>query len=143
MITGNETEKRPHAWAVFSGHADLPWLKILRPGFRHCAVLMNDGRRWVTVDPLSNYTEIAIHDLPPEFDLPLWMKTNGYTVIKAPLRRETRPAPFAVYSCVESVKRVLGIHKRLIFTPWQLYRYLREIQIKQTQQPKGDKAWEV
>jgi len=31
------------AWVVFSGEADLPWLKILKEGYRHCYVLLNDG----------------------------------------------------------------------------------------------------
>ena len=36
----------------------------------------------------------------------------------------TKPAPFMLFTCVEAVKRVLGIHRRGIVTPWQLYRHL-------------------
>lgn len=136
-----EDEKK--AWVVFSGQADLPWLKILKPGFRHCAVLLNDGQRWLTIDPLSNYTDITVHQVPLEFDLPLWMKDRGHKVLPATIRRSDKPAPFAPYSCVEAVKRILGIHNRLIFTPWQLYRHLEKHQTQQTFQHKGDLAWEV
>ena len=127
----NETVK---AWVVFSGQADLPWLKILKPGFRHCAVLLNDGKNWITIDPLSNYTDVMVHQVPLDFDLPSWMRSRGHKVIKAPLSRISKPAPISVYSCVEAVKRVLGIHKRFIFTPWQLYRHLQ----KHFQTYKGD-----
>ncbi|MCB9982447.1 MAG: hypothetical protein H6861_02060 [Rhodospirillales bacterium] len=125
------------AWVIFSAQADLAWLKILRPGFRHCAVLLNDGRNWITIDPLSNYTDITVHTLPLEFDLPLWMKDQGHKVVPAPIKRGPKPAPFGVYSCVEAVKRVLGIHQRLILTPWQLYRYLTN------HRKKGVSSWEV
>ena len=39
-------------------------------------------------------------------------------------RLHKRPAPLMVFTCVEAVKRVLGLHRRLVFTPWQLYRHL-------------------
>lgn len=129
------------AWVIFSGQADLPWLKILKPGFRHCAVLLNDGRNWITIDPLSNYTDIVVHQVPVDFNLPQWMRNRGFTAVPAPLHRHHRPAPFALFSCVESVKRVLGIHKRFIFTPWQLYRHLNKNE--QSNTLKGDLAWEV
>ncbi|MCB1721579.1 MAG: hypothetical protein H6860_04245 [Rhodospirillales bacterium] len=143
MSSHAELQTTTKAWVMFSGHADLAWLKILKPGFRHCAVLLNDGHNWITIDPLSNYTDITVHRVPLEFDLPLWMKDRGHKVVPAPIKRMPHPAPFAVYSCVEAVKRVLGIHQRLILTPWQLYRYLNRIQTIQTFTPKGDLAWEV
>jgi hypothetical protein len=42
------------------------------------------------------------------------------------LRRDiTKAAPFMLFTCVEAVKRVLGIHRRGIVTPWQLYQHLK------------------
>jgi len=134
-------QKTPIAWVVFSGEADIAWLKILKPGFRHCAVLLNDGERWITVDPLSSYTDICVHALPLDFNLPQWMRDSGYIVTQAPVYRGCKPAPWTVLSCVESVKRILGIRKRMIFTPWQLYRHLTSLET--SQYSKGDLAWEV
>ena len=34
-------------WVVFSGYTDLRWLKFLKSGFRHCFVLLHDGKRWI------------------------------------------------------------------------------------------------
>lgn len=119
----NQSQK---AWVVFSGQTDLAWLKILKPGFRHCFVLLNDGKRWVSLDPLSNYTDIIVHHhVPPEFDLPLWLKGRGHEVVETNINRARKPAPFMLFTCVEAVKRVIGLHKRFIITPWQLYRYLQ------------------
>ena len=125
-----EGHQNHKAWVVFSGQADLKMLKILKPGFRHCAILLNDGQRWISIDPLSNYTDITVHDVPLEFDLPLWMRDRGHEVVRADIAHKHVPAPINIYSCVEAVKRVLGIHKRFIITPWQLYRFL----IKEEQQ---------
>lgn len=114
------------AWVVFSGQTEISWLRFLKPGFRHCYVLINDGERWMSVDPLSHITDISVHHhVPVDFDLPGWLAARGNKVVKAPLRRDmTRPAPFMIFTCVEAVKRVLGIHCRTVVTPWQLYRHL-------------------
>ena len=48
-----------NAWVVFSGQTEISWLKFLRPGFRHCYVLINDGERWTSIDPLSHITEVS------------------------------------------------------------------------------------
>ena len=125
------------AWVVFSGQTDLFWLRLLKPGFRHCYILLNDTRHWISVDPLSPYTEIIVHNLSPEFDLPGWLQSRGYKAVKAPVERESKkPAPFMIFTCVEAVKRILGCHKWWILTPWQLYRFLhRQHQLKPNLNP--------
>ncbi len=127
------------AWVVFSGQTEMPWLNILKPGFRHCYVLLNDGQHWLSIDPLSNYMEVTVHHVPAAFDLPLWMKDRGHKILPARIERKRKQAPWSVFTCVEAVKRVLGIHSRIVFTPWQLYRHL----VKHYQSEKGDFAWEV
>ncbi|MFP4313336.1 MAG: hypothetical protein ACLFR0_03320 [Alphaproteobacteria bacterium] len=113
------------AWVVFSGESDLRLLKILKPGFRHCFVLLNDGQCWLSVDPMAHNTEIVVHHLSADFDLPRWLEKRGHVVVPAYIdAKKTRPAPFGVFSCVEAVKRVLGVHALFIFTPWQLYCHL-------------------
>jgi hypothetical protein len=116
-----------NAWVVFSGQTDISWLRFLKPGFRHCYVLLNDGERWTSIDPLSHVTEVSVHHhVPADFDLPGWLESRGNRVLKAPMRRDiTRAAPFMLFTCVEAVKRVIGVHSRGIVTPWQLYRHLK------------------
>jgi hypothetical protein len=114
------------AWVAFTGKTEIAWLRLLRPGFRHCFVVFHDGRRWLHLDPLANYTDLAVHDLPPDFDLTAWLRREaGCRVVPAPIDRSRKtPAPLAPFTCVEAVKRALGLHDRWIFTPWQLYRRL-------------------
>ena len=129
---------------MFSGQTDLPWVKILKAGFRHCYVIMHDGEHWLSLDPLSSHTEITVHSLPVGFDLPAWLAEQGENIVPAPMNRKHRnPAPWMIFSCVEAIKRLLGIHKRLIITPWQLYCHLAKLEIsalphKPIKQIKGD-----
>lgn len=126
-LTAPPVEER--AWVVFSGKSDWPWLKILRPGFRHCFVIVHDGTRWLSLDPLLQHTELKVHDVPPDFDLPGWLTARGNRVMPAPLNRaHKKPAPVMLYTCVEAVKRVLGLHTWGVMTPWQLYRHLTRYQ---------------
>ncbi|HSK38647.1 MAG TPA: hypothetical protein VK943_02660, partial [Arenibaculum sp.] len=77
----------PRAWVVFCGQADLVWLRLLRRGFRHCFAVLNDGERWITVDPLSPCLEVAVQPVPAEFDLPRWLRERGHVVVPAAIDR--------------------------------------------------------
>lgn len=130
-------ERTPYrAWVVFSGKTELPWLKFLKPGFRHCYVVLHDGMRWVTIDPLSPHTEVLVHHhLSPEFDLIGWLELRGQQTVEAVADwSKSKPAPFMLFTCVEAVKRILGIQNRSLLTPWQLYRFL-------TEKNKGVRQW--
>lgn len=115
------------AWVAFTGKTEIFWLLGLRPGFRHCFAVLREGGLWVTIDPLAHKTLITVHDdLPADFDLITWLRRDAKCRVVAANMNEPapHPAPFALFTCVEAVKRVLGLHDRFIFTPWQLYRRL-------------------
>lgn len=132
------------AWVVFSGESELFWLRWLKPGFRHCFLLLNDGQCWVSYDPMAHKTEILVHHMPAFFNLPDWLEKRGHLVVEASLEdAPQRSAPIAFFSCVEAIKRALGIHKILIFTPWQLYRYLAHRKQSLQHLPEGELSWEV
>ncbi len=113
------------AWVVFSGQTEIPYLKILRNGFRHCFIVLRRGDHWISLDPLAHKTEIELHYLPDDFDLPYWLEARGHTVVETEFKKAPlKPLPLALFTCVETVKRVLGVHDRRVLTPWQLYKHL-------------------
>lgn len=129
-------------WVVFTGKTDIWWLKFLKKEFRHCFVLMNDGRQWISIDPLSAFTDIQTYaHIDCTYDLPQWLMGQGYHVINASINiHHIKPAPFMLFTCVEAIKRILGVHQRTILTPFQLYKFLS----KQTSQTmKGEQSWVV
>lgn len=121
--------RQPAALVVFSGVTHLWWLRALKPGFRHCflalPVAVSDGAWWITIDPMAHRTEIALQPVGPAFDLAGWYRERGLTVVAAPIvEPPPRPAPWRPLTCVETVKRILGLRAPGVWTPWQLYRHL-------------------
>ena len=115
----------PRAWVVFCDNSELAWLRLLKPGFRHCFIVLNDGDHWIAIDPLAPLLEVTVPPVPAGFDLPAWFAGQGHRVVPAPVRRGLRrPAPVGPFTCVETCKRVLGLHARFVLTPWQLFRHL-------------------
>lgn len=116
------------ALVVFSGKADLGWLRLLRPGFRHCFVLLDLGGTWVCVNPLAHRTSVELWSLDPATDLPAWLRSQeGLSVVETVVRHPPRRAcPIGIYSCVEAVKRVLGLQERWVLTPAQLFDHLTQ-----------------
>lgn len=114
-----------NALVVFSGEADLKWLNVLKPGFRHCFVILESDGRWILYDPLSHQTEITVIGGLSLQELMDGYRKHGFHVV-AWVQRPARfkPAPLGLYTCVEAVKRVLGIHAPLIITPWNLFNFL-------------------
>jgi hypothetical protein len=113
------------ALVVFGGRTGMPWLRWLRPGFRHCFIAVADGGCWLTIDPLLHRLEVRATGLDSGFDLVGAYREMDLTVVAVtPRPVALRRAPLGVFTCVETVKRVLGIRARRIVTPWQLYRFL-------------------
>ncbi|SEH45207.1 hypothetical protein [Magnetospirillum fulvum] len=143
MSLADENEgKQPfsgRALVVFSGQADLLWLRLLRPGFRHCFVVLGSPGGWISLNPMAHRTDLTVLSVPPDFDLAGWYRAQGLTVVETlPHLPPRRQAPWRPYSCVEAVKRVLGIHDGFVLTPWQLFRYLK---IKGKKSLTGGAAW--
>ncbi len=110
---------------MFCDRTELPWLRMLRPGFRHCFLALRDTGRWIIYEPYSNRTVISVAEPASGFDLPAFFSGLGCTVVQTRLApTPSRPAPWAPYTCVEAVKRVMGIRSRWIVTPWQLFQHL-------------------
>lgn len=112
---------------VFSDVTELWWLRPLKPGFRHCFIALSFAQGWVIIDPLSHRTGVAHFPASQEFDLAGWYRQHGLKVVPVKnVSPQRRVAPFLPYSCVECVKRILGIHAAWVLTPWSLYRHLNK-----------------
>lgn len=135
------------AWVVFCSDSDVPWLKILKRGFRHCLVIWHDGRNWICVDPLSHVLDIQVIE-KNGLDMPTLMREQGHVVVRTYRKAPLKIAPPDILSCVSLVKRALGIHKFSIITPWQLYRHLVRENNAQNfnshhRKNTGDLSWEL
>ncbi|MCW8915041.1 MAG: hypothetical protein OQK24_04215 [Magnetovibrio sp.] len=113
------------AMVAFGGHAEYKSLRLLRPGFRHCFAVIESQGNWVMYNPLSIGTQLDIWPAGSEETLCLWLEEHDYKVIMAEVKPlDLAPLPWSIFSCVEAVKRVLGVRAPWIMTPWQLYKSL-------------------
>lgn len=122
-------EVRQLVFLVFGGHADQPWLRLLKPGFRHCFAVLRDAQGWTVLDPLSGRLLVQRLDVAPDFDLPGFYLRAGLR-LRGPFRpgppASRRLPPISPYSCVSLCRALLGQGAPFALTPFGLYRALRE-----------------
>lgn len=121
--------ERPHgqslAFVVFAP-SSLSYLRILKTGYQHCMVLVQHRGEWMLLNPLSNGLRITHMGLMHPAELIRYFSVGGLSIVAvqraAPRLREL---PWAPFTCVEFVKRVLAIDARWVMTPWQLNRWIQ------------------
>ena len=107
---------------VFDDRIEICWLRLLKPGFRHCFAVVDDRGVWVVYEARSNLTAVQTFDGD---DPAGWYRGQGHTVVETRVRAPVpRAMPWAPFTCVEAVKRVIGLRAGAVWTPWQLYRTL-------------------
>jgi hypothetical protein len=113
------------ALVIFGENQTVFWLRWLHIGFRHCFVCISVNNHWVICDSLLHRTNLTVIEGVTASDLVRWYSDRGCTVVRTNVR-DPQPecAALRPYTCVEAVKRILGIHAPWTFTPWQLYRRL-------------------
>jgi hypothetical protein len=114
-------------WIAFGGVADQPWLKLLRPGFRHCFAALGDEAGWTVLEPLSGRLMVARLPVAAGFDLPGFYRRAGLRVLGpfaagAPARRLL--PPLAPFTCVALCRALLGPAAPFALTPHGLFRAL-------------------
>jgi hypothetical protein len=113
------------ALAIFHGEGAGFWPRVLgRRGFRHCFVALNDGRAWIELDPRGDGLRVSA-EVAAAVDLAAHYRALGYAVVVTqPAAATQRYRLPWVFTCVETVKRVLGLLGWWLWTPYQLYRHL-------------------
>ena len=122
-------EARPQKlWLAFGGGADQGWMRLLRPGFRHCFAGLRDEAGWTVVDPLSVRLLVTLLAVGSDFDLPGFWERAGCRVLGpfepgAPARCLPAVVPL---SCVSLCRGLLGPDAPFAVTPYALYRRLKK-----------------
>jgi hypothetical protein len=126
-----DLENAQSAWIIFSDDTDIRMLRLFRRGFRHCFMMVQSDDRWLLIDPRSNKTDVHLLPHPKSFNFPRYYTEQGKTVIKIPAIQTPHKilSPFPV-SCVETLKRLIGLHAWWVITPYQLYKILLKLQHK-------------
>lgn len=128
---GTPTEE---VWVAFAGRSEMAWLRLFRPGFRHCFAALADAEGWTLVDPLSGRLVVQRLGVPRGFDLPGFWRRAGFRVLgpfaPAPPRASRLP-PLRPATCVTACLDLLGRRGWFLFSPHALYRALsRELRTR-------------
>jgi hypothetical protein len=126
-------------WLAFGGEADQPWLRLLRPGFRHCFAAIGDEAGWTVLEPLTGRLMVARLPVPAAFDLPGFYRRAGLSVLGpfAPgLPRARRLPAIGPLSCVGLCRAVLGPDAPFAVTPYGLFRALGGVDMKSAENKK-------
>lgn len=112
----------PYAYVAFGGRRTKWWMRFLKGGFYHCALVLGNGREWVLIDPLIHFTDLIVLKNAP---VCATLRARGYRLVRTtPKVPPLCHTPFRPLTCVEIVKRFLGINAPKIWTPYQLFRFL-------------------
>ncbi len=112
----------PFAFVAFGGTPTHWWTYFLKKGFYHCFLILGNGREWYIIDPVMHFTDFIIvktHHIEKFF------LNKGYQLIRTTPILPTRVRFFLrPCTCVETVRRFLGIQHPFLWTPHQLFSYL-------------------
>ena len=113
----------PFAYVAFGGNPTHWWTRFLKKGFYHCALLIGNGFEWLLIDPVAHYTDLI---LIRRKNAPQILKEKGYRLVRTtPTLPQKVQFHLRPLTCVEVVKRFLGITNPKIWTPYQLFSYLK------------------
>lgn len=116
------------------------WMHLLKPGYRHCGALIEDMHTdvasgheiWVGINPRMGGTEVDVWATHNIDELLAQLKDPRWDVSRMIITRVDPPDPKRPYAwfpctCVEQIKRALGVRGWWIWTPWQLYRRIANV----------------
>ena len=101
--------------------------KLLRPGFRHCFIFYKGEQCWLMLNPTRWFLHIMELSCLPGDPFPSYLKTNHpeITIVKVVCRlNESQLMYFRPLTCVSHTAYILGLTKRFVITPYQLYKTL-------------------
>ena len=117
-----------YCYVIFINNTSLWWLKFLKRGFRHCYILTPlGGKIWLELNPMSNQVFVVIRRIDSKEDYFSYLRKESQAkiietkIFQAPLKT----APIGLFSCVEMIKRLVGIHSFFTITPYQLFNKLK------------------
>ena len=121
-VAGPVTE----AILVFEPRSGLGFTRFLRSEFQHCFCLVQHPIGWLVCDPLKHSLALDVIEAVEANELLCALAHNRRTILHLSLPAPTACGPIRLrpLTCVEIVKRLLGIEARSVFTPYQLFRYV-------------------
>ena len=112
------------AYVAFGGSPTHWWTHFLKKGFYHCFLVLGNGREWFVIDPVLHFTDLIV---VKTLRIESLFLNKGYRLVRAtPMIPKQIKFYLRPYTCVETVKHFLGISAPYLWTPYQLFCYLKQ-----------------
>lgn len=101
--------------------------RFLKPGFRHCFIFFKGERCWLMLNPTRWFLHVMELSCIPSDPFPNYLKENNpdITILRVVSRLDdTGTMYFRPLTCVSHTAYIIGLTKRFVITPYQLYRCL-------------------
>ena len=96
---------------------------------QHVYVMMLSpgGQFWTIIDPVKSHIKIDTATID-EYPTPRDYDNDAVVLpVNIMINKNRNIYGFGLFYCVTVVKALLGVKKRSIMTPFQLYKYLKEV----------------
>ena len=118
-------------YIIFANTRHRHWLlKRLENKFQHVFAVKKSagGHFWIRINPLISHTCIDIVPVSqyPTIGTLLLDPENSVVIPVTATINDNERHTLCIFNCVEVVKSLLGIRAFWIWTPYQLYKYLKE-----------------
>ncbi len=107
---------------VFHGEGKHPLMWLLKKGFKHTFVCIDDGTFWISIERVRSGSEIKVV-CGSDYDLAGFYRDHDFTVVERDYEGD-KTFPMESTNCVGLTKTIAGV-RNFSFTPWQLYKRLR------------------
>ena len=105
------------------------WPPYIKDGFEHVYILKYVEPYWIRITPAIGFLNVDVLTHAPYDSIHNIVNDESATIQFASRWRKFRlrnNLVLAPFTCVEVAKAVLGIRKKSILTPWQLYNYIKK-----------------
>ena len=112
------------AYVAFGGEPSHWWTHFLKKGFYHCFLILGNGREWCVIDPIIHFTDLI---MVKTLHIESFFKEKGYILVRTTPQVPTKGKFYLrPVTCVETVRRFLGIKERNLWTAYQLFCFLMQ-----------------
>ena len=126
----NEVEEVTEDWSIVFGNArgETILTPFLQDGFQHCYAMKRTegGLMWHIVDCARSHLTVSLEPMD-KYPHPRAYAGRDSVIIPVTAIIDVKQVrgTLGIFNCVEVVKAVLGIKETWIWTPYQLFKYLK------------------
>ena len=113
-------------YVVFTKSKLKHWIfRFINPDFQHCYMVREDMGLWVIIDSSNAHTTVKTELVDDYPHIRVLCPDSVILPVTVKIKGDSYKWHLGINSCVDVCKGCLGIDRWLIWTPYQLYNYIK------------------